>query len=164
MSIPPAGEAIAAYAGAMKSGQRWFGVMVISVLLAGCSWQQPSGVVTSDETFRQRVLDCPALPLPGKRMPTCDVALDRLRASGDQACTWLEEKPSAVDYNRYDYWNDPFDISNVGWDFANASRDSRTVPLALERSERTIVASMAWRYLCPELGDRYNLPPEPSGD
>ena len=97
-------------------------------------------------------------------MPTCHVALDRLRAYGDQACTWLGDQPTAIDYKRDDYWNDPFNIDNVAWDFANATRDSRTVPLALERSERKVVASMAWRTLCPALGNRYNRPPANAGD
>ena len=134
-------------------------VAVVSMLLTGCTWQGSTAAVSDEESFRQAVLECPSLPLPGKRMPTCAVSLERLRAYGDQACTWLDSKPIAIAYNRKDYWNDPFQIDNVAWDFANATRESTTVPLALERSERTIVAAMAWRHLCPEFSNKYNDPP-----
>ena len=141
----------------MKSWRCCLSVVAASVLLAGCAWEGSKALVDSDETFRQRVLECPAQS--SKRMPTCDVALDRLRAYGDQACAWLGARPTAIAYQREDYWNDPFHIDNIAWDFANATRDSTTVPPALERSERKIVATMAWRHLCPEFSNRYNDPP-----
>ena len=116
--------------------------------------------------FRSQVLDCPEVqPLPGNRLPACEVALERLLNYGQQACVWLLDQPKAVEWTGgYDYWNDPYDEETIAYRFADQTVDSRSVPLALQKPERASVASAAWRTLCPELGDRYNSPPADFGD
>lgn len=116
--------------------------------------------------FRSDVLTCPEQqPLPGNRLPTCEVAPDRLLNYGQAACHWLQGQPVAVEWRGdYDYWNDPYYIETVAHTFASETINDESVPRALERPERALVASIAWRTLCPEFDDRYNTPPADAVD
>ena len=123
------------------------------LLLSACGGSPPAA---SREAFRTEVLQCPAARLPGGRLPTCRVAPKRLMAYGNQACTWLRSQPTAGDpSDAGSQWTDPYEFGNMTHAFATETADHSVVPL--EVAERSVVASMAWQHLCPDLSDRCNV-------
>ncbi len=121
-------------------------------LLSAC---QSSGTSPQD-AFLAEVLTCPATErLPQNRTPTCEVPPADLLSLGVEACNWLQDQPTAqAKPESQPYWKDPYDLFNVASQFARQARTTAAMPL--QDAEQSMVASFAWRNLCPDQDSGYN--------